>query len=170
MAEPSDPGSGRDAAGPEPDHYATLQVPDTASGEEITRAYRRLIRQLHPDANDGADLRRLLEAIDAYQVIGDPVRRRDYDASRWRARTSNPARGASRSRSPAGTSGRSTTGGGARIPVRHLGGRGGNRAPERPAPRADPTGCPTCRGTGRITRTTNGITIRQDCPSCQAGR
>ena len=37
----------------EKDYYKTLGVPDTASAKEITRAYRKLAKQHHPDANNG---------------------------------------------------------------------------------------------------------------------
>lgn len=106
----------------EPDYYAILHVPDTASGQEITRAYRRLVRRLHPDANQGADPRELQDAIDAYQVIGDPARRSAYDASRS-SRSSRQRRS-------------SEAVGGTRIPVRHV---RGPAPPDVPGTRGAPT-------------------------------
>ncbi len=39
----------------EKDYYAVLGVPQTATDKEITRAYRKLAKQYHPDANPGAE-------------------------------------------------------------------------------------------------------------------
>jgi curved DNA-binding protein len=59
------------------DHYQTLGVDRTASLEEIKRAYRRLASQHHPDK--GGDKTRFQEIQQAYDVLGDPQRRADYD-------------------------------------------------------------------------------------------
>lgn len=68
----------------ERDYYAILGVARTASEEEIKRAYRRLALQHHPDRNPG-DRRaeeRFKQVSEAYAVLMDPRRRRDYDALR----------------------------------------------------------------------------------------
>jgi curved DNA-binding protein CbpA len=68
----------------ERDYYAILGVDETASEEEIKRAYRRLALQHHPDRNPG-DRRaeeRFKQVSEAYAVLMDPGRRRDYDALR----------------------------------------------------------------------------------------
>jgi len=69
-----------------PDLYAILQVDRTATRGEIRSAYRRLLRTLHPDlqsgpgAEEAARARRQLQAVmEAYDVLGDPERRADYD-------------------------------------------------------------------------------------------
>ncbi|MBA3303059.1 MAG: J domain-containing protein [Acidimicrobiia bacterium] len=63
------------------DHYAALGVSSSASPEEIKRAYRRLARELHPDANpgDSSTVERFKEVALAYEVLSDPERRRRYD-------------------------------------------------------------------------------------------
>jgi curved DNA-binding protein CbpA len=67
----------------EPDLYAVLQVDPRAEPEIIEAAYRRLARKWHPDANpDPAAGARMRELNAAYAVLGDPARRRAYDAVR----------------------------------------------------------------------------------------
>lgn len=64
------------------DHYATLGVARGASQEEIKRAYRRLAREHHPDANKGdtAAEERFKAITHAYDVLSDPHKRQNYDA------------------------------------------------------------------------------------------
>jgi molecular chaperone DnaJ len=68
----------------EKDYYATLGVPKTASAKEITSAYRKLARQYHPDANPGDEVAedRFKEVSSAYEVVGDPDKRKQYDEVR----------------------------------------------------------------------------------------
>jgi curved DNA-binding protein CbpA len=58
-------------------HYQTLGVEQTASPEEIKRAYRKLAGQHHPDK--GGDTRLFQEIQAAYDVLGDTNRRAEYD-------------------------------------------------------------------------------------------
>jgi hypothetical protein len=84
-----------------PDHYAALRVNSSASQQEIARAYRALMRKLHPDVdggspargpaedspakqgrtegNAGAQQNELLGIMQAFAVLRDPVRREAYD-------------------------------------------------------------------------------------------
>ncbi|QYB00636.1 molecular chaperone DnaJ (plasmid) [Rhodococcus sp. USK10] len=68
----------------ERDFYADLGVPSTASAEDIKRAYRKLARQLHPDANphDQAAGERFKAVSEAHTVLSDPASRAEYDRTR----------------------------------------------------------------------------------------
>jgi curved DNA-binding protein CbpA len=63
------------------DFYAVLGVEPTATSRQITSAYRRLVRVLHPDTRSGRDVERdLAEVLAAYDTLRDPDRRAAYDA------------------------------------------------------------------------------------------
>ena len=68
----------------EKDYYKTLGVSETATPKEITRAYRQLARELHPDANPGdAKAEARFKAVsEAYGVLSDPAKRKQYDEAR----------------------------------------------------------------------------------------
>jgi len=63
------------------DPYEILGVPRNATQDDIKRAYRRLAKEYHPDRNPGnkAAERRFKEVQAAYEVLGDPQRRAEYD-------------------------------------------------------------------------------------------
>lgn len=110
--------------GPAEDHdddlYATLGVPGDATADDITRAYRRLAGEHHPDTGEPqAKGAAFSDLADAYDVLRDAGRRQSYDATR---RTRGDA-----ARAAAGV----------RIPVRHVSGEGGG-----PAHPAHPAGHP----------------------------
>jgi molecular chaperone DnaJ len=65
----------------EKDYYKVLGVVSTASDKEITRAYRKLAKQYHPDANPGSE-ERFKEISAAYDVLGDAEKRKEYDEVR----------------------------------------------------------------------------------------
>ena len=68
----------------EKDYYRVLGVSDTASQKDIRSAFRKLSRQYHPDANpdDKAAEERFKEVSAAYDVVGDPEKRKEYDEVR----------------------------------------------------------------------------------------
>ena len=83
----SPPASGPDAFadGPASDPYLLLQLPASASAEDLRTAFRRLSKEVHPDtttlpaAEAQEAFRRLRQA---YALLSDPARRRAYDAQR----------------------------------------------------------------------------------------
>lgn len=68
----------------EKDYYKVLGVPKDATEAEIKKAYRKLAREFHPDANKG-DAKaegRFKEISEANDILGDPKRRKEYDEAR----------------------------------------------------------------------------------------
>ena len=65
------------------DYYVTLQVDPRADREVIEAAYRRLARKWHPDRSPAPEAAAKMQDLnEAYEVLGDPERRRAYDLSR----------------------------------------------------------------------------------------
>jgi len=66
------------------DFYRSLGVDEKASADIIKKAYRQLAKKYHPDANphDRASEDRFKEISEAYDVLGDPQKRRKYDQLR----------------------------------------------------------------------------------------
>ena len=63
-------------------HYEILGVQDTASQDEIKRAWRELAFALHPDRNQGRESEEFVKASVAWEVLSDPGKRRAYDLQR----------------------------------------------------------------------------------------
>ena len=66
------------------DYYETLGVDRTASEEELKKAYRKMARQHHPDLQTGeaqkkSSEEKFKEVNEAYAVLSDPEKRRQYD-------------------------------------------------------------------------------------------
>ena len=66
------------------DYYKVLSVSENATKQQIKKAYRRLAFQYHPDRNkrDQYATEKMKELNEAYSVLGDPQKRREYDALR----------------------------------------------------------------------------------------
>jgi molecular chaperone DnaJ len=178
----------------EKDYYKVLGVPKTAKPAEIKTSYRKLARKYHPDANKGnaSAEERFKEISEAYNVLSDEKRRKEYDDAR-------SLFGGGGFRGPVGGQG-GTAGGGFGFDLGDLlgtagGGAGdrirdlfGGRATQQTRPRrgADVetettlsfsdaidgvtvalrlTGegpCPVCRGTGA-----KAGTVPRVCPTCE---
>lgn len=70
-----------------PDYYRILGVPDNASSAEITAAFYALARRHHPDTamHDDPSNMEFKAIAEAYEVLTDPNRRREYDRQRGRS-------------------------------------------------------------------------------------
>jgi molecular chaperone DnaJ len=68
----------------EKDYYKILGVADDATAKEITKAYRKLARDSHPDTHPGDDAaeERFKSVSGAYDVLGDDAKRKEYDEVR----------------------------------------------------------------------------------------
>src|SRR5882672_8748703 len=70
------------------DYYQTLGVTKTSSDKEIKQAYRKLARKHHPDVNPGdkSAETKFKSINEAYEVLGDPPKRKKYDelGANWR--------------------------------------------------------------------------------------
>ena len=82
----------------ERDPYQALGLGADASSAEISRAYRRLARALHPDSQpgDAAAADRFRAVSDAYELLSDPARRTDWDRRHLR-QAGSPQRAPGRS-------------------------------------------------------------------------
>lgn len=89
------------------DYYKALGVSKGASEKEIQSAYRKLAKKLHPDANPGDKKaeERFKEVSAAYDVLGDPKKRKEYDELRSLGGAMGGMGGGPRGGNPFGTGG-----------------------------------------------------------------
>jgi molecular chaperone DnaJ len=162
----------------EKDYYKTLGVSKDAKPDEIKKSYRKLARKFHPDANKGdtASEEKFKEISEAYDVLADATRRKEYDD----ARALFGPGGAGGFRTPGGGAGGGSTfdfgdlfGGGAAGPGGLgdiLGGIFGNRAGARTASRrgADVESEVTLDFNDAVEGATVALRLasEQACPSC----
>ena len=171
------------------DLYSVLGVDKKASPDEIKKAYRKLARQYHPDRNNGDSKseERFKEISAAYDVLGDPDKRKQYD----RGTLFGFGQGRTGGHGPAGAGGFGGFDAGDFGDIlSNLFGRSGQRAGDQRRPRAErgrdleaevtisfdqavegaqvplsvptSTQCSTCHGTGARPGTTPKV-----CPRCQ---
>ncbi|OAB60156.1 molecular chaperone DnaJ [Phormidium willei BDU 130791] len=68
----------------EPNYYQTLRVDAAATQAEVKQAYRRLVKEFHPDRNPDVQAREEMVRINAaYEVLGDCKARQSYDRRQW---------------------------------------------------------------------------------------
>ncbi len=177
----------------EKDYYKVLGVTKTATQDEIKKSYRKLARQYHPDTNKGDTEaeEKFKEISEAYDVLSDAKRRKEYDEARSLGIGGFRGGGGPGGFDLCDLFGQGTTGAGERIGDLFGGlfGRGGNTRTSTGARRArrgtdvesevtltfaealegitvplrltSEAACPTCRGTGA-----KAGTVPRVCPSC----
>jgi curved DNA-binding protein CbpA len=68
------------------DYYKVLQITPSATFDQVHKAYRALAMQYHPDRNSTPGAGSTMTSInEAYTVLSDPTRRREYDRERMKA-------------------------------------------------------------------------------------
>jgi len=68
------------------DYYSILEIDKGADKKEIRKAYIRMVKRYHPDAQSSgneADPERLRLVLEAYKVLSNPKRREEYDKAFW---------------------------------------------------------------------------------------
>jgi curved DNA-binding protein CbpA len=71
------------------DYYYILELPPSAAGDEIKKAYRRLAHQYHPDKknNDPYAAARFSDIKEAYEILSNPLKKDYYLQQRWYAQS-----------------------------------------------------------------------------------
>lgn len=72
------------------DYYHILRIQPTATSREIKKAYRKRSRKLHPDRHPEKDTTAKLQRVErAWEILGDPERKREYDTAKEGERGAN---------------------------------------------------------------------------------
>jgi len=71
------------------DYYEMLRVSPGAELESIQRVHRALAARYHPDNKETGNLERFLKVNEAFKVLSDPEKRKDFDSS-YKSRKENP--------------------------------------------------------------------------------
>jgi curved DNA-binding protein CbpA len=71
------------------DYYELLRVSPGAEIESIQRVHRALAARYHPDNSETGDLERFLRVNEAFKILSDPDKRKEYD-SQYKVRKENP--------------------------------------------------------------------------------
>lgn len=69
------------------DYYKVLGVAQEADEEQIKQAYRKLAKKYHPDLHpdDAASEAKFKDIVEAYEILGDAAKRKEYDEKRKRS-------------------------------------------------------------------------------------
>lgn len=60
-------------------HYELFGVPATATGVEIRRRFRELVKKYHPDVTPGVEGKKFRQIMEAYRTLSNPRTRKTYD-------------------------------------------------------------------------------------------
>ncbi len=74
----------------QPDYYETLQISEKADIQTIHRVFRMMAARFHPDNPETGDVEQFLRMNQAYTVLSDPERRKEYDATLAQSRDAGP--------------------------------------------------------------------------------
>ncbi len=153
----------------EKDYYAALGVPKDASGSDIKKAYRKLAAELHPDRNPGGE-DRFKEVSEAYDVLSDTAKRKEYDETRELYAGGGPRFGGAGGFDPSDLFGRGGGGGFSDLFGGMFGGqRAGARRPQGPRRGADLETSTTLSFLDALAGTTVSLRLSSEgaCDTCR---